>query len=212
MKVLAINGSPREDGNTAEALKLLLREVAAQGIGTELVRVGHEDVHGCISCMQCAARKDLRCAAFDDKVNELLPKLVEADGIVIGSPVYFSGINGTLKAFLDRAFFVSWVAGGLLRLKLGAGVVALRRSGGTAAFDQINKYFQISEITTVGSCYWNIVHGFAPGEVAQDFEGLQIVRTLGRNMAWLLKLMEHGKGVVAPPAPDDNPVMTNFIR
>ncbi|MDR0391669.1 MAG: flavodoxin family protein, partial [Planctomycetaceae bacterium] len=149
--------------------------------------------------------------SFDDTVNELLPKMIAADGLVLGSPVYFSGINGTIKSFLDRAFFVSWVNGGLFRLKIGASVVAARRSGGTPAFDQLNKYFQISELMTVGSCYWNVIHGFSPGEANQDLEGLQIVRTLGRNLAWMLKLVEHGKGHVAPPISEE-PVMTNFVR
>jgi len=211
MKVLAINGSPRENGNTAQAIQILLKELQSEGIETELVTIGQKSIHGCISCFKCAETKDGRCAAFNDTVNELLPKMVEADGIVLGSPVYFCGINGTIKSFLDRAFFVSWINGGLLRLKIGASVVATRRSGGTAAFDQLNKYFQISELMTVGSCYWNVIHGFQPGEVQQDPEGLRIVRTLGRNMAWLLKLAENGKGQVALPQSDE-PVMTNFVR
>ena len=211
MKVLAINGSPRENGNTAQAIDVLLKELQNEGIETELVTIGHKTIHGCNSCFKCAESKDGRCPAFNDAVNELLPKMIEADGIVLGSPVYFSGINGTLKAFLDRVFFVSWINGGLLRLKIGASVVAVRRSGGTEAFDQLNKYFQISELMTVGSCYWNVIHGFLPGEVQQDPEGLYIVRTLGRNMAWLLKLTECGKGSVEPPKPEE-PVMTNFVR
>ena len=211
MKVLAINGSPREDGNTAQALEILLKELRNESIETELVTIGHKTIHGCISCFKCGETKDGRCAAFNDTVNELLPKMFEADGIVLGSPVYFSGINGTLKAFLDRAFFVSWFNGGLFRLKIGASVVAARRSGGTPSFDQLNKYFQISELMTVGSCYWNVIHGFAPGEVQQDPEGQIIVRTLGRNMAWLLKLVEHGKDQVKLPKPEE-PVMTNFVR
>jgi multimeric flavodoxin WrbA len=211
MKVLAINGSPRENGNPAQALDVLLKELQNEGIETELVTIGQKSIHGCISCFKCAENKDGRCGSFNDSVNELLAKMVEADGIVLGSPVYFSGINGTFKAFLDRAFFVSWMNGGMLRLKVGASVVAVRRSGGTEAFDQLNKYFQISELTTVGSCYWNVIHGFQPGEVQQDPEGLYIVRTLARNMAWLLKLAEHGKGSVKLPEQCEA-VMTNFVR
>jgi multimeric flavodoxin WrbA len=210
MKVLAINGSPREDGNTAQAIKVLFEELQKEGIETEVVTIGQKTIHGCISCFKCGENKDGRCASFNDSVNELLAKMAEADGIVLGSPVYFSGINGTLKAFLDRVFFVSWMNGGLLRLKIGASVVAVRRSGGTEAFDQLNKYFQISELMTFGSCYWNVIHGFMPGEIQQDAEGLSIVRTLGRNMAWLLKLAEHGKGTVKPPEPGEA-VMTNFV-
>ena len=211
MKVLALNGSPREDGNTAQTIKILLDVLKDEGIETELVTIGHKTIHGCIGCFKCGETKNGRCAAFNDTVNELLPKMFEADGIVLGSPVYFSGINGTLKAFLDRAFFVSRINGGLLRLKIGASVVAVRRSGGTPTFDQLNKYFQISELMTVGSCYWNVIHGFLPGEVHQDPEGQVIVRTLGRNMAWLLKLVEHGKGRVHPPK-SEAPVSTNFVR
>ncbi|MDR2757525.1 MAG: flavodoxin family protein [Planctomycetaceae bacterium] len=211
MKILAINGSPKSDGNTAQALQVLLQEVQNENIETELVTIGNKTIHGCIGCSRCAEQQNRQCVSFNDSVNELLPKMFAADGIVLGSPVYFAGINGTMKSFLDRAFFVSWVNGGLLRLKVGASVVAVRRSGGSAAFDQLNKYFQISELTTVGSCYWNIIHGFIPGEINQDLEGLRIVRTLGRNLAWLLKLVEHGRGHVVPPVLEE-PVMTNFVR
>jgi len=211
MKVLAINGSPKSVGNTAQALQLLLREVQNEDIETELVTIGNQSVRGCIGCGKCRTNQDKRCAAFDDIVNELLPKMIEADGIVLGSPVYYSGINGTIKSFLDRAFFVGSANGGLFRLKIGASVVAVRRSGGTAAFDQLNKYFQISEMMTVGSCYWNVIHGHVPGEIEQDAEGLRIVRTLGRNLAWLLKLVEHGRNNVSPPEPLE-PSRTNFIR
>lgn len=211
MKVLAINGSPKSNGNTAQALKILLREVEDQGIETELVTIGNKEIRGCIACTQCAKQKNGRCNAFDDIVNEILPKMVAADGIVLGSPVYYAGINGTIKSFLDRAFFASNSNGEPFRLKFGASVVAVRRSGGTVAVDQLNKYFQISEMTTVGSCYWNIIHGLVPGEIEQDAEGLRIVRTLGRNLAWLLKLAEYGKGHVAMPEPTEF-AFTNFVR
>lgn len=211
MKVLAINGSPKTEGNTASALKLLLGEVEKKGIETQLITIGNKSIRGCIGCGRCGEEKNGRCIAFDDIVNELLPRMAEADGIVVGSPVYFSGINGTLKSFLDRAFFVSWVNGGLMRMKIGAAVVALRRSGGSMAIAQLDKYFQISEIMTAGSCYWNIVHGFAPGEMEQDAEGLHIVKTLGKNLAWLLELARQGDGRVVPP-PFESGAMTNFIR
>ncbi|MDR2117254.1 MAG: flavodoxin family protein [Planctomycetaceae bacterium] len=211
MKVLAINGSPKPNGNTAQSLQILLQTVQEEGIETELITIGNKKIHGCIGCAQCAEQQNGRCAAFDDTVNELLPKMIAADGLVLGSPVYFSGINGTMKSFLDRAFFVSYTNGGLLRLKIGASVVAVRRSGGTAAFDQLNKYLQISELMTVGSCYWNVIHGFSPGEIYQDFEGLRILRTLGRNLAWMLKLVEHGQGHVTPPTSEEI-VTTNFVR
>ncbi len=211
MKVLAINGSPKPSGNTAQALQILLHEVKNAGIDTELVTIGNKSIRGCIGCGQCAEKKNGRCIPFDDTVNELLPKMIEADGIVLGSPVYYSGVNGTIKSFLDRAFFVAGSNGSLFRLKIGASLVAVRRSGGTAAFDQLNKYFQISEMMTVGSCYWNVIHGLVPGEIEQDAEGLRITRTLGRNLAWLLKLVENGKGCVAPPQPEQR-IMTNFVR
>jgi len=211
MKVLAINGSPKPEGNTAGALQVLLREVQSEGIDTELITVGNKPIHGCIGCGQCGMKKNRRCGAFDDVVNDVLPKMIEADGLVLGSPVYFSGVNGTMKSFLDRAFYVARANGDLFRLKIGASIVALRRSGGTAAFDQLNKFFQISEMTTVGSCYWNIIHGMAPGEIQQDAEGLRIVRTLGRNLAWLLKLVDNGRERVALPEPLE-PARTNFVR
>lgn len=211
MKVLAINGSPKAQGNTATALQALLHEVAREKIETEMVTIGNKEIRGCIGCGRCAEKKNGKCAAFDDAVNELLPKMIEADGLVLGSPVYFSGINGTIKSFLDRAFYVARVNGNLMRLKPGAALVALRRSGGTVSFDQLNKYFQISEMTTIGSCYWNVVHGTTPGEVEQDPEGMHIARTLGRNLAWHLRLIEHGKDAVARPEQGE-PVWTNFVR
>ena len=211
MKVLAINGSPKPAGNTAQALQLLLHEVQNEGIDTELITIGNRSVHGCIACGQCAVKKNGRCAAFDDTVNELLPKMIGADALILGSPVYFAGINGTMKSFLDRTFYAARCNGEAFRLKIGASVIALRRSGGTTAFDQLNKYFQISEMTTVGSCYWNIVHGMAPGEIEQDAEGIRIVRTLGRNLAWLLKLADNGKERIAPPIPLES-ARTNFVR
>ena len=210
MKVLAINGSPKPEGNTAQALQHLLWEVKNEGIDTELVTIGNKSIRGCIACGQCRTKLDKRCSSFDDTVNELQPKMSNADGIVLGSPVYYAGISGTMKSFLDRAFLVG-NASGLFRLKIGAALVAVRRGGGSTAFDQLNKYFQISEMTTVGSCYWNIIHGMTPGEIEQDAEGLRIVRTLGRNLAWLLKLAENGKGKISPPEPLEQ-VRTNFVR
>ncbi|MDR3108785.1 MAG: flavodoxin family protein [Planctomycetaceae bacterium] len=211
MKVIAINGSPKANGNTGLALAALLEEVKAAGIETELCTIGNKVIRGCIGCGRCGTAKDGRCAAFDDSVNELLPKMTAADGIVFGSPVYFSGVNGTIKSFLDRVFYVSLANGNLFRHKLGAAVVAVRRSGGTASFDQLNKYFTISEMLTVGSCYWNIVHGATPGELLEDKEGMRIVRTLGRNLAWYLKLVEHGKQKYPAPEPLE-PARTNFVR
>ena len=211
MKIIAINGSPKADGNTAQAIKLLLREIQESGIGevgAEIHTIGGKAVHGCIGCGKCRESQASRCAAFDDVVNELLPKIIESDALVLGSPVYYAGMNGTMKSFLDRVFFA---AGGRLRLKFGAALVAVRRGGASTAVDQLNKYFQISEMTVVGSCYWNIIHGLFPGEIHQDIEGVRIIRTLGRNLAWLLKIAEHARGKIAPPEPLE-PAMTNFVR
>jgi len=208
MKVLAINGSPKNDGNTAQAMKLLLEEVQNAGIETEMYTIGNKAIRGCLACGQCVEKSNGRCNAFDDTVNELIPKMLAADGLVLGSPTYFAGINGTLKSFLDRAFFATR---GRMRLKFGAAVVAVRRSGGIEVFDQLNKYFQISEMTTVGSCYWNVIHGMAPGEIHQDLEGIRVMKTAGRNLAWLLKLAEQGQGKIPQPEPLE-PVRTNFVR
>ena len=212
MKVIAINGSPKENGNTAQALQVLLGEVQKKGIETELITIGHETIHGCLGCGKCREVKNGSCAAFpNDVVNKVMPKLTAADAIVLGSPTYFAGINGTMKSFLDRVFYVSLASGGLFRLKFGAAVVVLRRGGGTAAFDELNKYFQISEMTIASGCYWTAIHGRVPGELNQDLEGLRILRIQGRNLAYLLQLTEHGRGYI--PLPDrEEPVSTNFVR
>ncbi|MDR0521098.1 MAG: flavodoxin family protein [Planctomycetaceae bacterium] len=212
MNVFAINGSPKGNGNTAQALHLLLGEVSRAGIETELVTIGGKMIHGCIGCGKCRESQDRRCGAFpNDAVNELLPKMIAADAIVLGSPVYFAGINGTMKSFLDRVFYVAFANGGLFRLKYGAAIVALRRGGGTAAFDELNKYFQISEMTAASGCYWSAVHGALPGELNQDAEGMRIAKVQGRNLAYLLKLAEYGQSAVAPPEIIER-VMTNFVR
>ena len=208
MKVLAINGSPRADGNTATALRLVIHALENEGVATELVTIGQKVLRGCLACYQCRERQNQRCAFDGDEVNALIPKMIEADGILLGSPVYYSGINGTMKSFLDRAFFA---AGPKMRHKAGAAVVAVRRSGGSATFDQLNKYFLISQMCVVGSNYWNIIHGMMPGEATQDAEGQQVMRTLGQNMAWLLKLIDYGKTGIAQPIPEDK-IMTNFVR
>ena len=212
MKVIAINGSPKNNGNTAQALQVLLSEVQKKGIETELVTIGNKMIHGCIGCGKCREAQNSTCITFpNDPVNELLPKLVSADAIVLGSPTYFAGVNGTMKSFLDRAFYVSHVNGKLFRLKYGTAVVVLRRGGGTAAFDELNKYFQISEMTIASGCYWSAIHGLVPGELLQDLEGLRVLRVQGRNLAYLLQLAEHGKEYVPLPEQEE-PVSTNFIR
>ena len=210
MKMLAFNGSPNKEGNTYHAIKLVAAELEKEGIETEIVQVGNKAIRGCIACYQCIKNLDERCGLKGDEVNEWIQKMKQADAIILGSPVYYSAINGTMKSFLDRAFFVTGVNGGLLRHKVGASVVAVRRSGGLPTFDQLNHFLNYSEMLLATSNYWNVIHGREPGEALQDEEGVQIMRVLGKNMAWLMKLVENGKGVVAPE--QEAKVFTNFIR
>lgn len=211
MKVVLINGSARQKGNTAFALNTVEQVLTEQGIQTERIEIGREAIHGCIGCGACMQKMDRTCRFTDDKVNEWIQTMIAADGMVIGSPVYYAGINGALKSFLDRAFFVAAVNGALFRHKVGAGVIAVRRAGSVVALDQLNKYFGISEMVIPTSIYWNEIHGMMPGEAQQDVEGVQCMRVLAGNMAWLLKLIEHGKGAVPPPAPEEK-IFMNFIR
>lgn len=211
MKVVAFNGSPRAEGNTYRALAIVAEELEREGIAASVIQVGSRQVRGCVACGGCARNRDGRCVLPDDGVNAWIEEAREADGIILGSPVHFSGMGATMKAFLDRAFYVASANGGLFRHKAGAAVVAVRRSGGVAAFDQLNHYLAYSEMLVPGSNYWNVVHGAAPGEAERDEEGVQILRVLGRNMAWLLKLVEAGKGSLPPPEREKKRYM-NFIR
>lgn len=211
MKVVAFNGSPNKEGNTYHAIKLVADELAKEGIETEIVHVGNKAIRGCIACYQCVKNLDERCAIKDDEVNEYVQKMKDADGVILGSPVHYSGVGGTMKSFMDRAFFVAGVNGGLLRHKVGAAVVAVRRSGGVTTFDQLNHFLNYSEMLLPTSNYWNVIHGRTPGEALQDGEGVQIMRVLGGNMAWLLKLVQNGRGVVPEPERESK-ILTNFIR
>lgn len=203
MKVIAINGSPRRNGNTFTALSAAAEALKAEGIETEIIQLGGRDVVGCKACGFCS--KNGKCV-IDDAVNEIGAKMTEADGIIIGSPVYYAGINGTLKSFLDRVFLVY---GSKFRFKPGAAVVALRRGGAIASFDTINHYFQITEMLITPSMYWNDVHGRAPGECVQDEEAMQLMQVLGRNMAYLIKL----KAESTLPVPEKLPKINyNYIR
>ncbi|MBQ7006825.1 MAG: flavodoxin family protein [Oscillospiraceae bacterium] len=206
MKVLMINGSPNQYGCTYTALKEVSDKLNSHGIETEFVYLGTQAVHGCIACGRCY--QSGRCV-FDDKVNEILEKAAEYDGMVVGSPVYYSGPNGTLCAFLDRLFYCSR---GRFANKFAAAVVSCRRMGNTSSLDRLNKYFQISKMHVVSSQYWNGVHGNTPEEVMQDKEGLQIMRTLGENMAWLIKIADAGKKAGVPMPQYEKGVGTNFIR
>lgn len=211
MKVVAFNGSPNREGNTWHALKMVTAELENEGIATEIIHVGNKAVRGCAACYQCIKNKNEQCVLPGDEVNNWIQKMKEADGIIISSPVYYSAINGTMKSFLDRAFFVCGVNDGLLRHKVGTSVVAVRRSGGLPAFDQLNNFLNYSEMLIPTSNYWNVIHGRNPGEVTQDTEGVQIMRVLGKNMAWLLKLVEHGKGTIDPPEREEKTYL-NFIH
>ncbi len=186
-KVVAFNGSPREDGNTSILLRYVLAELESEGIVTELVQVGGRKIAGCIACEECKRNKDRQCSVTDDILNECLDKMVAADGILLGSPTYFTDVTAEMKALIDRAGYVARANDGLLRRKVGAAVIAVRRAGSLHAFDSINHFFLISEMIVPGSSYWNLGIGREPGDVRKDKEGIGTMKTLGRNMAWLLK-------------------------
>ena len=205
MKVLLINGSPRRNGCTFTALSEVEKTLHREGIETELVQLGAKAVQGCIACGRC---KTLGRCVFDDLVNETAPKLEAADGLVVGSPVYYASANGSLIAFLDRLFYSTPFD---KTMKAGAAVLSCRRGGASASFDELNKYFTISGMPVVSSQYWNRVHGNTPEEVGQDLEGLQIMRTLGRNMAFLVKSIALGREKLGLPEKEPR-VSTNFIR
>jgi len=187
MKVVAINGSARRGGNTAILLRYVLGELEQEGIETELVEMSGAVVHGCLACRKCSTRKDRRCSQKDDMGNVFIEKMDQADGILLGSPTYVTDISSEMKALIDRAALVGRANGGMFRRKAGAGVVAVRRAGAIHAFDTLNHFFFISEIIVPGSSYWNIGIGRDPGDVEKDEEGIATMKTLGRNMAWLLK-------------------------
>ena len=211
MKVVAFNGSPKKEGNTALALKLVTDELEKEGIEAEIVHVGNKVVRGCIACGRCREYKNEQCVLIDDEVNDWIQLMKQADGLLLGSPVHFAAIGGTLKSFLDRAFYVSGANGSLMRHKVGASVVAVRRSGGLPTFNQLNNFMCYAEMLIPTSNYWNVIHGTSPGEATQDEEGVQIMRVLGKNMAWLLKLVENGKGTITPPEQEVKSYM-HFVR
>jgi multimeric flavodoxin WrbA len=211
MKVVAFNGSPKKNGNTYEAIKAVAEELKKENIDLEIVHVGNKVIRGCMACGGCARNMNEKCVMQNDEVNDWIQKMKDADGIILGSPVHYSAIAGTMKSFLDRAFYVTSVNNGMLRHKVGASVVAVRRSGGVPTFTQLNNYLNYSEMLMPTSNYWNVVHGTAPGEAVQDEEGMQIMRVLGKNMAWLLKLADSGKANVEESKGEEK-IFTNFIR
>jgi len=211
MKAVAFNGSPNREGNTFHALKMVTAELELAGIETEITHVGNKTVRGCTACGMCAKNKNEQCVLPGDEVNGWIQKMKGSDGIILGSPVHYAAMGGTMKSFLDRAFYVTSMNNGMLRHKVGAAVVAVRRSGGLPTFDQLNNFLMYAEMLIPTSNYWNVIHGTRPGEVTQDTEGVQIMRVLGKNMAWLMKLVENGKGTVAPPEREAKLYM-NFIH
>jgi len=205
MKVLILNGSPKANGNTALALNEMIPVFEKEGIEAEIYHIGNQVIRGCIGCGGC--HKAGKCV-FDDAVNEVAEKLKDADGLVVGSPVYYASANSSLTALLDRLFFSNHTD---LTMKVGASVAVARRGGCSATFDQLNKYFTISGMPVASSQYWNSVHGAAPGQAAEDLEGLQTVRTLAANMAFLMKSIALGKEKYGLPEKEKR-VSTNFIR
>lgn len=187
MKVVAFNGSARKDGNTAILIRRVFSELEAEGIATEMVQLAGKQIRGCTACAQCLKNKDQRCAVEGDVANECIEKMLEADGIILGSPTYFADVTSEMKALIDRAGFVARANDDMFRRKVGAAVVAVRRAGSIHVFDSINHFFLISQMIVPGSIYWNMAIGRAKGEVEQDEEGLRTMQTLGQNIAWLLK-------------------------
>lgn len=204
MKVLLINGSPNAKGCTFTALTEVQKTLNEEKIETEIIHVGHKDIRGCIGCRKC--EKTGKCV-FNDIVNEIAPKFAECDGIVVGSPVYYASANGTVVSFLDRLFYSTSFD---KTMKVGAAVVSARRAGTTATFDELNKYFTISNMPIVSSQYWNMVHGYTPEDVYKDKEGCQIMRVLGKNMAFLIKSINLGKEKYGLPEKEER-IYTSFF-
>lgn len=205
MKVLMINGSPHPDGNTARGLKEMVKVFDAEGIESEIITVGNREIRGCMGCGQCGR---LGKCVMDDLVNEIARKFEAADGLVLGSPVYYGSPNGTLLALADRLFFSTHFS---KAMKVGAAVTVARRAGNTATFDALNKYFALSSMPIATSQYWNMLHGLTPGEVEEDPEGLQTMRTLAKNMSFLMKAIALGKEAYGLPE-YEKIQFTNFVR
>jgi multimeric flavodoxin WrbA len=206
MKVIAINGSPRTNGNTATALKIMEEELEKEGISVEIVNIGHLAIHGCTACGYCWENDE--CVFKDDPVNETAAKIREADGFILASPTYYAGIAGAMKSFLDRLFFS---ASSDFRYKVASAVTAVRRTGGIDTLHQLKNYLDLAQTVTPPSQYWTVVYGRAEGEMTQDGEGVQTIRKNARAMAWLIKVIEAGKKTIPLPQEEER-VFTNFIR
>ena len=190
MKVVIFNGSPRKEGNTHQCLQMVIKELEKSRIECEYIWIGMDKIQGCISCYQCAKNLDKRCGVNTDKLNEYLEKMIEADGIILGSPTYFADMSARMKALIERAGLVSKINGGLLKHKVGAAVVAVRRAGAAHVFSSINYFFLISQMFVVGSSYWNLGIGLNPGDVMNDREGITTFKDLGQNFAYLLQKLK----------------------
>ena len=206
MKVMAFNGSPHNDGVVAKGISIMKTELEKEGISVEVLQIGGMNIHGCTDCRKCRELK--RCAISGDLVNEAFEKMQAADGVILGSPVYYGSIAGTFKCFLDRLFF----PGPDMKFKAGATVVSLRRSGGISTFHQLNNYLNLSQMIITPCVYWDVIHGNNADEVMQDLEGLQIMEIQGRNMAWLLKTLASGRREIPLPSPVKERKRTNFIH
>lgn len=209
MKIIALNGSPRKDGNTYTSLSLAGKIFEKEGIDFEIIHI-KSTTKGCMACGMCSVNKNEKCV-IDDEVNDVLQKLKEADGIILGSPVYYAGVAGSMKAFLDRLFYVAGSNGNMFAHKVGASLVSVRRSGGSTTFDALNKYLLYSEMIVPTANYWNIIHGTTKEQVLLDKEGIQIIERLSKNMAWVVKMREATKDTLLPPAREDK-IFMNFIR
>ncbi len=190
MKVIAFNGSPRKDGNTSILIGYVLEELKKAGISTELINLAGKKLHGCIACYRCASNQDRQCAVKDDDLNGCIDRILEADGIILGSPTYFTDVSTEIKALIDRVGLVAKVNGDMLKRKVGAAVIAVRRAGSLHTFATINNFFLINQMIVPGSNYWNMGIGRDKGEVEKDQEGIMTMKVLGQNMAWLLERLQ----------------------
>ncbi len=211
MNVLAINGSPRIKGNTNIALDFIANELTSEGIDTDILQLGTNVIKCCMACGVCGKMQNERCTIDDDIVNDAIQMMKNADAIIFGSPVHFAGISSNLKAFMDRVFYVSSKNNGLFRHKVGGAIAVTRRSAGVVTFNSITNYLLFAEMIIPAGNYWNVVYGRDIGEVEQDIEGLQTLKTFAKNMAWIMKLIEHGKDVIPAPKFEIKTPM-NFIR
>lgn len=209
MKVLAINGSPHAVGSTATALGIVGKQLETEGVEFEIMHIGNQSIHGCMACNKCVKTQDERCVFTNDPVNEAIQKMKEADAIILGSPVHFAGMSGAMKCFLDRVFYVAGFNNGMFRGKIGAAVVAVRRTGGSSTFDTLNHYINYSEMITASSNYWNVTHGLYGNECSYDKEGVQILTILGKNIAHLIRMRAAYK---EPMYELDKKVFTNHVR